>query len=274
MSKYRPLEQRGGMPAEFYVFALGSTVLGRWTSGPVWFGDSIQNYRPVTIRHEVIEASEERTAGALRVILPADQSTTNDVVDLYRGTVPTGVVTLQLLRKHQGSRAFPVIFAGEVSAAEFTASECILTVEPKVHALKQRVLRQLYQGPCNNTLYDTFCGVHQPSFTTAGTVTAIASDNVTLTIAEAALQADDYYTGGVLTFGSRRGFIIAHTGSTITLLRPVDGLAVSSSVSISAGCDRQIATCETKFNNITQHMGFPFIPSVDPFTQGVDVTDP
>jgi uncharacterized phage protein (TIGR02218 family) len=271
MSRFRPFETRGGMPAELYHFTLGAAVLGAWTSGTLWRdGD----WRPVPIRRERIETNDERSAGSLRVILPADHGVTNAVVDLYRGTVPTGVVELTVYRVHQGQVAFAKIFVGEVAAAEFSGSHCLLTVESKAGALKQRVLRQLYQGPCNNTLYDSFCGVVRANFSAAATVTAIASDGVTLTVPVASSQANGYYTGGQLQFGSRWGFITAHTGSTLVLLRSVPGLAVSSSVTISAGCDRQIGTCHTKFNNIANHQGFPFIPSLDPFTAGVGKTTP
>jgi uncharacterized phage protein (TIGR02218 family) len=262
------------MPAEFYRFALGAVVLGDWTSGSVRRVAVGIDFLPAPVRHEAIEANDERSAGGLRVTLPVDHTTTNAVVDLYRGTVPTGVVTLSLYRVHQGQVPSARIFFGDVASAEFSGAYCILTVEPKQGAFKQRVLRQLYQSPCNNTLYDAFCGVVRAGFSAAGTVSAIATDNITLTVAEAALQADDYYTGGQLAFGSRWGFITAHTGTTLVLLRPVPGLIATSAVTISAGCDRQIGTCETKFNNLANHMGFPLIPSRDPFTAGVGDTAP
>jgi uncharacterized phage protein (TIGR02218 family) len=269
MSRFLPFEIRGGMPAEFYDFRLNGSVVGQWTSGTLW-----KSYAPAPIRHEAIESSEERNAGGVRVILSADHTLTNALVDLYRGTTPTGTVELSLYRQHQGVAAIAKIFFGEVASAEFAGSQCILTVESKGGALKQRVLRQLYQAPCNNTLYDSFCGVVKASFSAAGTVTAIATDNVTLTVPTASAQADGYYTGGLVQFGSRHGFIVSHVGTTLVLLRPIAGLAVSSSVTISAGCDRSIATCHTKFNNVANHQGFPLIPTLDPFTVGVGRTDP
>lgn len=275
MSRFIPLELRGGMPAEFYRFVLGATTLAEWTSGSVRRPATVAtNYLPVPIRHEAIEASDERSASGLRVLIPADDPRTNAVADLFRGTVPIGVVQLTLFRVHQGSAAVATIFSGDVVSAEFSGSQCTLTVEPRPAAFQQRVLRQLYQGPCNHTLYDSFCGVVKANFSAAATVTAIASDNITLTVPVASSQADGYYTGGLLQFGSRHGFIISHVGSTLVLLRPVPGLIVSASVTISAGCDRSIATCHTKFNNVANHMGFPLIPTLDPFIVGVAKATP
>lgn len=289
MSRFLPSEIGGGMPAEFYRFGLvGSSVLGEWTSGSVRravavldssiFGTVVSGatgyFYPAPIRREAIETSEDRNAGAIRVVLPANNTQTNTVVDLFRGTTPTLPVELCIYRAHQGKAEVVRIFYGEVAAAEISDGQCLLTIEPKASALKQRVLRQLYQGPCNNALYDSFCGVIKANFSAAATVTAIASDNITLTVPDASSQADGYYTGGQLQFGSRHGFIRSHVGFTLTLLRPVPGLAVSSSVTISAGCDRAIATCQAKFNNIANHQGFPFIPTLDPFVAGVGKTTP
>jgi uncharacterized phage protein (TIGR02218 family) len=271
VSQFLPPEIGGGMPAEFYRFTLAGSSVGAWTSGSVrrhvHFGGLTVDYQPAPIRHEAIEASDERSAGGLRVTIPADDTITNSVADLFRGTTPTGVV-------HQGHAEVARVFFGDVASAEFSGSVCTLTVEPKAGAFKQRVLRQLYQAPCNNSLYDSFCGVVKANFSAAATVTAIASDNVTLTVPNAALQADPYYTGGQLQFGSRHGFIVSHVGSTLTLLRPIPGLAVSSSVTISAGCDRSAVTCQNKFSNIANHMGFPLIPNLDPFVQGVGKLTP
>ena len=276
MSRFLPFEVRGGMPAEGYIFTQGATEIAALTSGSVrkerpFFPPF---YEPVAIRHESIEGSEERSAGGLKVWLPADDPVTNAVVDLYRGTVPTGVVEMALNRFHQGRPAVARIFFGEVASAEFAGAHCILTVEPKVAAFKQRALRMLYQGPCNHTLYDQFCGAVRANFSAAATVTAIASDNITLTVPVASSQPDGYYTGGLLQFGSRWGFIVDHTATTLVLMRPVPGLIVSASVTISAGCDRSIATCDAKFNNVVNHMGFPFIPTINPFLTGVGKTTP
>jgi uncharacterized phage protein (TIGR02218 family) len=114
-----------------------------------------------------------------------------------------------------------------------------------------------------------YCGVDPDAFATAGTVGAIAADGVTLTISAASGQADGYYTAGMLKFGSEYGFIRSHVGSTIVLFRAVPSLAVSSSVTLYAGCDRSLQTCTDKFGNTENFLGFPFIPDRNPHTDGI-----
>jgi hypothetical protein len=102
-------------------------------------------------------------------------------------------------------------------------------------------------------------------------VDTISADGLTITVSEADPFADGYFAaGGLLEFGSYRGFIVAHTGSTLTLFRAVPGLAASSSITIYPGCDRTLSTCNTTFSNAARHMGFPLIPTRDPFTTGVE----
>lgn len=274
MSRFVPGEAAGGMPVELYLFYQGATTIAELTSAAISRPTFFNSYVPSPIKHETIAANDDLGVGGLRILMPADDARTNPVVNLFRGTTPTGVVEFQLQRVSQGTAAVARTFLGDVVSAEFIGSQCALTVQPKLGAFKQRVLRQLYQAPCNHTLYDQFCGIVKANFSSAATVTAIAADGVTLTVPVASLQADGYYLGGQLQFGSRHGFIVAHSGSTLVLLRPVPGLAVSSSVTISAGCDRSIETCAAKFSNIPNHMGFPLIPEQNPFTSGVGATTP
>jgi uncharacterized phage protein (TIGR02218 family) len=137
------------------------------------------------------------------------------------------------------------------------------------------VLRQLYQTPCNNMLYDAFCGVNKAAFAVATTVDAISSDGRTLTVPIAAIEPDGFYgAAGLLEFGARMGTIDAHVGDQLTLQRAVPGLVAGSGVTIYPGCKRDLNDCTTKFSNTVNHMGFPFIPSQDPFTAGVKFTSP
>jgi uncharacterized phage protein (TIGR02218 family) len=282
---FKAILRRGGAPIECYRFQYAGTfsALAAWTSSDVAReiqveaaagpnGSAIrEGFLPAPVRREAIEGTDERSGTGLKIIVPSDHSETNAIVDLYRDGGPVSPVEVCVYRAHRGHGVTVRAFLGNITAAEFVKGECILHCEPKSGALQHPILRQLYQGPCNNTLGDAFCGVNLAALAVTGTVDAISADGLTVEVSEADTPADGYFaSGGRLAFGSRYGFITGHVGAVLTLFRAVPGLIVGSSVSLTPGCDRTLTDCTTKFANTAQHMGFPFIPSVDPFTQGVD----
>lgn len=281
---FRALLRRGAAPVEFYRFQYaGSSTLARWTSSDVGREvvipgalhpggiDIRETYLPAAVTRAETEGTDERGGAGCVITLPNDDAETNAIVDLYRdGVSPVTAVEVCVYRAHRGHADVMRVFFGTVTSPEFTRRKCVLHCEPKSSALRLPILRQRFQAPCNNTLYDSFCGVNKASFSDATTVDAIAADLVTLTITDADAQPDGYYgAGGLLQFGSRYGYIREHVGDQIILVAPVPGLTSGSSVTLSAGCDRSLSTCTTKFSNAANHQGFPFIPTEDPFRHGV-----
>lgn len=279
------LLRRGAAPVEFYRFQYVGTsdALAKWNGSDVgreFFiddtihptgGDILEIYLPAPVRREAIEGTDERSGTGLTIIVPADNAETNAIVDLYRDGGPVSPVEVCVYRGHRGNYMTVREFYGNITGAEFTGSECHLKCEPKAGALQHPILRQLYQGPCNNTLGDSYCGVNLAALAVTGNVDAISADGLTVDLSEADALPDGYFgSGGRLVFGSRYGFITNHVGAVLTLFRAVPGLTVGSNITITPGCDRSLTDCTTKFSNTANHMGFPFIPSVDPFTQGVD----
>lgn len=74
-----------------------------------------------------------------------------------------------------------------------------------------------------------------------------------------------WYLGGMVQYNGILRLIIGHTGSQITLSRPIEGIAVGESVQIYAGCNRFVYTCTEKFDNLLNFGGFPWIPTTNPF---------
>jgi hypothetical protein len=282
---FRALLRRGGAPVEFYRFQYVGTsdALAKWNASDVGReflitgaihptgGDIAEIYLPAPVTRAEIQGTEERGGAGCSFTVPLDDPETDPIVDLYRdGVSPVQAVEVCAYRAYRGHSTTTRVFYGTITTPEFTRRTCILHCEPKSAAIRLPILRQRYQAPCNNTLYDAFCGVSKASFSDATTVQAVAADGVTLTITDAALQVDGYYgAGGLLQFGSRYGYIREHTGDQVVLVAPVPGLIATSAVTISAGCDRSLGTCTTKFANAANHQGFPFVPTEDPFRHGV-----
>lgn len=160
---------------------------------------------------------------------------------------------------------------GEVKRAGFAfAAE----VRGLAHYLQQPNGR-LYQYTCDADLGDARCSVDLTSAAYRGTG-AIAGviDARRFTVAGISSYASGWFTRGLLSFtsGPATGQSIEvkrHTKDaanvvTVELWQPARlPLSIDQTMTITAGCDRQLATCRAKFANVVNFRGFPHMPGND-----------
>lgn len=141
------------------------------------------------------------------------------------------------------------------------------------HYLQQPVGR-LYQYGCDADLGDGKCRIDlsQPAFRGEGTIISLPTGRAFVASGLDAF-ASGWLSGGLATFTSGpnagRGFEVRqHTSNagivTIELwIEPAAALAVGDSFRVTAGCDKQFATCRAKFANGANFRGFPHMPGND-----------
>lgn len=158
------------------------------------------------------------------------------------------------------------VFAGRVAALDLTRTEAIVSINSHMEMLTRTMPRNTYQAGCRWTLFDSGCALTRASFATAGTVAAVTSNgNFTTNLA----AIEDYYSLGMLTWltGLNVGFSRAirkytGTGGRCMLLAPMPfTVAPGDTFTAYPGCDKQAATCNTKFSNLANFGGQPYIPS-------------
>jgi len=159
---------------------------------------------------------------------------------------------------------------GEVrrSGAAFTAE-----VRGLAHYLQQPRGR-LFQAGCDADLGDARCAVDldDPAFRGTGTVLT-ASSLRQFTASGLSAFASGWFTRGLVTFtsGANAGrsqevkrHTLAGTEATIELWQPMAlAIAPGDAFTITAGCDKQFATCQAKFANAINFRGFPHMPGND-----------
>ena len=132
--------------------------------------------------------------------------------------------------------------------------------------LNQPMPKALLQSSCRWALFGAGCTLNQSAYTSVNTVGS-GSTQSTVNAATTITQANGYFTQGIIKFTSGQNLNLStlvklHNGQVLSLepalLFPV---AVGDQFQISAGCDHQIVTCQTKFNNLTNFGGTPFIPN-------------
>jgi uncharacterized phage protein (TIGR02218 family) len=131
---------------------------------------------------------------------------------------------------------------------------------------------RLYAHGCDADLGDQRCGVNLTGFQASGTVTAVEDDR-RLSVNGLSAFAADWFRHGTLTWttgsnAGRLGEIKAHVKSAAQVVielwqRAGLPVATGDAFTIRAGCDKQFATCKTKFGNALNFRGFPHMPGTD-----------
>jgi len=133
---------------------------------------------------------------------------------------------------------------------------------------------RIYQFSCDADLGDARCGVAlaTPALTGTGTVAAIV-DPRTFVASGLAAYLEGWFGRGLLTWTSG-----ANSGRAIEVKRHVLGssgfaleiwqdmptsVSAGDGFTVTAGCDKQFATCRNKFDNGLNFRGCPHIPGND-----------
>jgi uncharacterized phage protein (TIGR02218 family) len=125
---------------------------------------------------------------------------------------------------------------------------------------------------CSANLGDARCKVSLAGYTHAGTVSSVVTARRVVAITGAAAgKTAGYYDYGKITWtsGANAGLSMAvksydYSTNYVTLLEsmPYD-ITAGDAFSLQAGCDRRLATCRDRFNNVLNFRGWPHIPGTD-----------
>ncbi len=159
--------------------------------------------------------------------------------------------------------ALVVTFHGLVATIDNIGRlSCRMTVKSMLNKLAIDMPQEIWQPGCLNTLYDGKCTLSKSANAASGTVGA----GVTLTVIPWSGSVQDLYDQGTITFESGANVGVSRTvrqstPTGLTLARPLDYLpAVGDSFVVYHGCDKTMATCQSRFNNLANFRGFPFVP--------------
>lgn len=145
----------------------------------------------------------------------------------------------------------------------------------ELRGLAQRLdqtIGEVFTHTCRADLGDARCKVALAAYTHSGTVaTVIDRNRFTTTDLSGPNRPADWFAGGKLTWtsGSNQGTAVEIRSSTATsggsatftfFVPPIFAVQPGDSFTVTAGCDKRVETCRTKFNNILNFRGEPFIP--------------
>lgn len=250
-----------GAPYELFEFRQGSNFW-RYTSSANDVVKSNETFSAEYIKRDEVRQVDDIAKGGLKVTL----SRTNEFASSFLGNAPEGVTTLTIWRAHftDGASEYVAYWKGRLLKTSASGSEITLDCESIFSSLKRPGLRARYERSCRHSLYNARCTLSMSSFQLVAYVSG--ADGIDLVIADASAQVDGYYTGGVVMDdnGSYR-LITKHVGTAIRINRRFAASPGNTNVTLYPGCDKAKATCISKFNNLPNFGGFPFIPTINPF---------
>jgi uncharacterized phage protein (TIGR02218 family) len=127
---------------------------------------------------------------------------------------------------------------------------------------------RIFQYGCDAELGDARCGVDVADFQVEAEVIACVEQRV-LTLQGIADFDNGYFVRGELRFlgganQGRVGLVKLHRVGTVELWQSMAGPVLAGErVLVTAGCDKQFATCRAKFMNAENFRGFPHMPGDD-----------
>lgn len=155
------------------------------------------------------------------------------------------------------------LFQGFVSTIDpVGGTKAMVKVKSSLVVLDQDMPRNFFQTGCKHTLFDEGCTLDKNAFAVTGlTLSGSTAGEINWGSATTGV-----YDLGTITFetGPNNGIsrtIRRSTGSALILVFPFETTpGIGDQFKAYPGCDLTKATCETKFSNLNNFRGFPFVP--------------
>jgi uncharacterized phage protein (TIGR02218 family) len=163
------------------------------------------------------------------------------------------------------------IWLGQVGNVKSTGrSQVTLECYDMLYILNRQTPPNLIQSGCRHTLFDAGCALVESGFTVSSSVAA-GSTSLAIVMSTTVTQGATYYVQGRLKFTSGNNGGLVFPIKTQTLNGSVTTLGIGNPIpfplvngdtfTLVPGCDKSLATCQSKFNNIIHFGGTPFVPN-------------
>ncbi len=251
-----------------FIFGTDTTRLTSYNQDIVFQGVT---WTAIPISRGQVQNSVEQAINELKIDMPLS----HPIPAQYIANVPGKVGSVRIFRAHADDPAEETIllFDGFVAQVGFDgALVATLSCSPSTSVFKRSGPRFNYQSLCNHVLYDSRCKILEAAFRFTGTVVAVSGRTIEVSGLFAAEGADWTTSGFVRSpAGSTDDarLILAQSGDVLTLLNAFAESPIGGTVDVFAGCDHSLAICESKFANVINYGGFPFVPIKNPFGSSI-----
>lgn len=189
--------------------------------------------------------------------------------DLISGLFDNATVEVAFCSWRNPSYGRTVVQRGNIGVIQWTADGFRADIQSHMRQLT-RNLNFIVTANCRHQLFSQYkpgaigaCTLNASSYTFTGTVNSITTQRIKF--ATGLAKPDQYFQNGILTWTSGNNAGLKHEvkryiSDQVELYLPsFTDIAVGDQFSVAAGCDKSVATCKAKFNNIINFGGFPNI---------------
>jgi len=264
MSDFTDLEYSvaAGEPFELYDFVRGVWSMHLTTRKTEFYVNDTLIYVPASIGRGGILHGEDIGKDSLTITVPVN----HDLVAEFLHAAPEDTVSVTVRKLHRGltySDAI-VIWKGRVTSVEPSGESASVSCESIFTSMRRNGLRLRCELLCQHALYGAACGANQPAMRVDDAISAMPT-TTTLTMSAISGYDAGWFTGGIVATVNDQRYILSHSGNTLTISRPSSVLYAGLTVALYPGCDRTLSTCEDKFDNLDNFLGFPWMPGKNPF---------
>ncbi len=263
------VSKHGGKPTELYKFE-GTYANFFYTSGPkkVRYPDEVGGdiYLPIALRRSEINCGTQDDDG---LDLNIEMSVQNELVKIYGFQNSPPALDLTILRYHELDDVISY-WTGPVNDIQIANGVAtIRSLSTLGAALEANFPNVFFQSPCNHVLYDTRCKVSYDDWSFSAV--ALDINGRVLTVDSVGTLGGKLVGGEVLLASGERRMITAQNATEVIVNFPFSQIAEDDPIMLAAGCDLAYkGDCKVKFDNNVNFGGFPFVPSSNPFADGID----
>lgn len=273
--------------AELFTITLATGTVYRWTSydqsltvsaaGHTWLA-AIDGAPLITRNRFGVKNTVEVPELELRLGC-SDALLGNLKAQIHNGLFDGATVEMDRVYMPTGGDTrygYIVLFSGRLSGVTIDAEGITITSKGHNVLMNQQAPRNLYQTNCLHTFCDAGCTLSESLYTFTGQVCSPGSTAKGLSwTVPAGFTASQFTLGKVtMTSGAASGQIrtvaLAAGVSMIFTYPLYDVPAAGDTFNVLMGCDRQLASCQTRkqangtaIDNSQHYRGFPFVPKAE-----------
>ncbi len=272
-------------PYELYIFTQSAgyeTYTVTNAQVPIEYDGHV--YEPAAITRSSPKISQQASSGQINITFPKD----HPYVSRYAAGQPPLPDSCIIYRGHSTGDPGDVviIFSGDVNGVVFEKDTAKVSLATLHSRIQRQIPKRTFSWSCNHVLYDSKCQQARANYQANILVSSVSADGLELgathdpawagTTVDDHVSTDiDFFAGGLLKWSGPRGLysrtiINFDSLNVLSLNLPLEGVEVGDQMQIFAGCNHSVFTCRDKFANVQNYGGFPFVPTSNPFADGIN----
>lgn len=168
------------------------------------------------------------------------------------------------------------LFVGYVGDIQIEPGRIKLTIHSRLKILNTSFPRNYFLPGDNNALFSAASGLTASAYAVSGAVTSTGGSPTLTNFSTNLTQADGWFSLGYIVWktGANTGLTSlvkysAQANGALVIVYPLPSApVVGDTFTAYPGYDRTQATCQTKFNNLANFRGFPYVPTPETLELG------